>query len=190
MDNPALDTRPMGKQETMPLGIVLERRRVDHPWKDHTWVPVGVIPGAPARDPGGDWLLLKSGDGWARYHSGTLPLELFRKETDAYKLSLGQVPPRLFVILRTDEDAGATHEVAPFAVTASSTEALDYLDSAEDIVEPVPMPPDVVAFVRDFVEHHHVDEPFFKRKRKRHQSDDSDTRAPGTGVRDRGDRRG
>jgi len=168
MDHPATETRPMGKQETMPLGIVLERRRLDHPWKDRAWVPVGVIPGAPARDPSGDWLLLKQGDGWARYHGGTLLLDLFRKETDAYKLSLAQVPPRLFVVLREDEDDGATHEMVPFAVTASPTEAQEYLDSSEDIVESVPMPVEVVAFVRDFVEQHHVDEPFFKRKRKRY----------------------
>ena len=185
MSNPATDVRPMGKQETMPLGIVLERRRLDHPWKDHAWVPVDVIPGAPARDPSGDWLLLKEGDGWARYHCATLPLELFRKETDAYKLTLAQVPPRLFVILRTDEDAAAEHEVAPFAVTASSTEAQDYLDTSEDIVEPVPMPAEVIAFVYDFVEQHHVDEPFFKRKRKRH-----DSNAPDTRTSDRGGRHG
>ena len=183
MDNPVADARPMGKQETMPLGIVLERRRLDHPWKDHAWVPVDVIPGAPERDPGGDWLLLKAGDGWARYHSATLPLELFRKETYAYKLALAQVPPRVFVILRTDEDAGAVHEVAPFAVTASTSEAQDYQDTNDDIVEPVPMPAEVVAFVRDFIEQHHVDEPFIKRKRERHNPDAADTRSSGRGGR-------
>ncbi|MHA1599479.1 MAG: DUF3305 domain-containing protein [Alphaproteobacteria bacterium] len=171
MDNPAIDVRPMGKQETIQLGIVLERRCLDHPWKDHAWVPVDVIPGAPARDPHGEWLLLKEGEGWARYHSGTLPLELFRKETDAYKLTLAQVPPRVFVVMREDEDAGATHEMVPFAVTASPTEAQDYLDSSEDIVESVPMPAEIVALVRDFIEQHHVDEPFFKRKRKRYDPD-------------------
>ena len=173
MSHPVIE---MGNQETMPLGIVLERRRLDHPWKDHTWVPVSVIPGAPARDPSGEWLLLKHGDGWARYHGGTLPLDLFRKETDAYKLTLAQVPPRIFVVLREDENAGSAHEMVPFAVTASPTEAQEYLDSSEDIVESVPMPVEVVAFVRDFVEQHHVDEPFHKRKRKRY-----DPRAVGGG---------
>ena len=179
MGDSSIEERPMGKQETIPLGIVLERRRLDHPWKDHDWIPVGVIPGAPERDSHGEWLLLKEGDGWARYHCGTLPLELFRKETGAYKLTLAQVPPRVYVVLREDEDAGAMHEMVPFAVTASPVEAEEYLDTSEDIVESVPMPPDVVAFVRDFVEHHHVDEPFHKRKRKRY-----DPRAGG------GERRG
>jgi hypothetical protein len=33
------------------------------------------------------------------------------------------------------------------------------------------MPPELVAFVHAFVEQHHVDEPFIKRKRKRHNPD-------------------
>jgi len=32
-------------RETLPLGIVLERRKIDNPWVDHTWRPVAVIPG-------------------------------------------------------------------------------------------------------------------------------------------------
>jgi len=168
MNQPAAKTDPMGNQETLALGIVVERRRVDHPWKDHAWVPVDVIPGAPPRDPRGEWLLLKTGDGWSRYHCGTLPLTLFRKETGAYNLSLAQAPPRVFVVLREEADPESAHEVVPFAVTASPTEAEEYLDSSEDIVEPVPMPAELVAFVRDFVAQHHVDEPFIKRKRKRY----------------------
>lgn len=174
MDGSGAKAGSLGKQVMVPLGIVIERRRLTHPWKDHAWAPVDVIPGAATRDPRGDWLLLKEGDGWARYHSGTLPLNLFSKETEAYKITLSQVPPRLFVILRADDNAGAAHEVVPFAVTASASEAQEYLDSAEDIVEPVPMPDGVIALIRDFIDQHHEDVPFIKRKRKRF-----DPKAPG-----------
>ncbi|HEX9789613.1 MAG TPA: DUF3305 domain-containing protein [Kiloniellales bacterium] len=176
MDGSGARAGLLGKQVTVPLGIVLERRRLDHPWKDHSWMPVDVIPGAPAREPRGEWLLLKEGEGWARYHSGTLPLNLFRKETEAYKITLAQVPPRLFVILRTDDSAGSAHEVVPFAVTASASDVQEYLDSSEDIVEPVPMPAAVVALIRDFIDQHHEDVPFIKRKRKRF-----DPKAPRSG---------
>ena len=37
--------------ETMPVGIVVERRDSSHPWADNIWLPVAVIPGAPAMDP-------------------------------------------------------------------------------------------------------------------------------------------
>ena len=178
MGEPASESQPLARHETLPVGIVLERRRLDHPWKDHAWVPVDVIPGAPARDPRGDWLLLKEGDGWARHYSGTLPLELFRKETEAYKLNLAQIPPRLFIVLRAGDYAGTMHEVTPFMVTASPFEAQDYLDSGDDMVETVAMPIEVIAFVQSFVDQHHVAEPFTKRKRKRYDADAALTAAP------------
>jgi hypothetical protein len=156
----------MAIEESLPLGVVLERRRSNHPWQDFVWRPVGVFPGAADRDPAGEWTLLREGDGWAQYHAGTLRLSLFRRETDGYLLALSQEPPRLFLVLRTD-DLDAAHEVTPFLVTASPVEAQEYLDGSDVMVEPVDMPPGVIGFVRDFVERHHVDVPFEKRKRKR-----------------------
>jgi hypothetical protein len=35
------------------------------------------------------------------------------------------------------------------------------------------MPPDLVAWVQAFVDKHHVDEPFYKRKRKRYDPDEA-----------------
>ena len=159
----------MDKQETLPLGVVLERRRSAHPWADHTWHPVAVLPGAPPCDPKGEWTVLREEEGVTGYHAGTLPLDLFPRETEGYKVNLSQVPPRLFVVLRSGEDAESTHEVVPFLVTVCPYEAQDYLDSGEELVEAVAMPPDVVAFVQAYVDRHHVDEPFYKRKRTPHR---------------------
>lgn len=169
----------MRNQEQLPLGIVLERRRIDNPWQDHTWQPVAVIPGAPALDPRGEWTLLAGGEGWARFHAGTLVLELFRKETEGYRMNLSQEPPRLFVVLRKGEDMDSSHDQVPFLATACPYEAQDYLDSGDEVVEPVAMPDSVIAFVQAYIDQHHVDEPFHKRKRKRHDTDDENfNRAP------------
>ncbi len=157
----------MKDQESLPLGVVLERRRIDNPWEDFDWRPVAVIPGAPARDPEGEWRTLDEGEDWVQFHSGTLPLELFRRETEGYKFNLSNDPPRVFVVVRGGEEAEVPHDVVPFLVTACPYEAQDYLDSGEDIVEGVPMPAVVLAWVQDFVDKHHVDEPFKKRKQKR-----------------------
>ena len=157
----------MKDQESLALGIVLEWRRIDNPWQDFEWRPVAVIPGAPACDPEGEWRVLGEGEDWIRYHGGTLPLELFRSETEGYKFNLSNDPPRVFVILRSGEDMGGDHDVVPFLATACPYEAQDYLDSGEDIIEGVPMPSVVLDWVHDFVDKHHVDEPFRKRKRVR-----------------------
>ncbi len=103
-------------------------------------------------------------DGWHQYHAATLPLELFRKETEAYLYNLGNREPAIYVVLREVEEDGAPHPIEVHLVTASPFEAQDYLDSGEDVVEPVAMPDDVRAWIERFVEEHHEEEKFFKRR--------------------------
>ena len=169
----------MDSTESVPLGVVVERRSIDHPWKEFDWRPVAVIPGAPALEPGAEWTVLREGEDWVRYHCGTLPLELFRRETEGYKVNLSQDPPQVFVLLRSEDDPQSRHEFLPFLVTASPYEAQDYLDSGEDIVEAVTMPDDLVAFVQSFVDAYHVDEVFHKRRRQKARTgDDAFSRRP------------
>lgn len=155
--------------ERLPVGIVVERRRSDHPWIDHTWRAVAVIPGAGELNPRGEWKELETGEDFVRFHAGTLDIELFRKETEAYRVNLTQEPPRVFVVLRKVSEADeAAQELYPILATVSPYEAQDYLDSGEEIVDSVAMPDALIAFVSQFVGEHHVDEPFYKRKRKRY----------------------
>ena len=159
------------KMQTVPLGVVIERREIDHAWQSHTWVPIAVIPGAAATD---GWRELAQGEGWIRYHVATLAMELHRKETEAYRANLSSARPAVFVMLAETDEMDAEHEVEATLLTASPYEAQDYLDSGEIIVEGVPMPDGVIAFVQAFVDRHHVDEPFVKRKRKPHDSNRDD----------------
>lgn len=148
----------------MPVGIVVERREIDNEWQSHEWKPISVIVGAPEIS---EWRALATGEGWAHYHAATLELELFRKETESYLVNLANQPPLLYIVLRTtDDDLDAEHEIVPFLVTASAFESQDYLDSGEDIVEGIPMPDGIIAWVQKYIDEHHVDEPFIKRKRK------------------------
>lgn len=158
----------MSNVESMRLGIIVERRKVDHPWQDHTWVPVEVVPGAPdLEDSGaGSWRLLDKGPGWARYHSATLLLELFPKETEAYRINLTSARPVVYVVLRRREE-GEEPEIEPFHVTVSTDEVQEYLNAGDDIVEGVPMPLPLRAWVEDYVARYHQDVPFVKRARKR-----------------------
>jgi hypothetical protein len=154
-------------QERLPLGVVVERREIENRWIKHRWTVVAVVPGAPPLDPRAEWRELASGEGWVHFHAGTLPLSLYPRETEGYRLNLSQQPPRLFVVLRDGADMDSRHDRVAALVTACPYEAQDYLDSGEEQVEAVTMPEAVAAFVSDFVERHHVDERFEKRKRKR-----------------------
>ncbi len=155
----------MEKQISMPVGIVVERRELRNRWQKLAWKPVGVLPGAA--EIGGCKEVMR-GEGWVHYHMDTLPLELHRKETLAYKTNLNDHPPKLYVVLRPQEDPTIEAEVVPFLVTASPYTAQDYLDAGDEIVEGVTMPDGIIAWITAFCDHHHVDEPFKKRQRKKH----------------------
>ncbi len=146
----------------MRVGVVVERRKIDHPWQEYSWRAVDVVPGAA---PSRDWRVLVEGDGRTRYLAGTLTIELFAKETDAYRHNLTQRAPTVFVVLRRDDGSDERPYKALHA-TVSPAEAQEYLDGGDDLVEAVPMPAAVAAWMRDYIARHHVDVPFQKRRRR------------------------
>lgn len=148
--------------ESMPVGVVVVRQEIDNPWQDHVWQPVEVLPGAP---PVEGWKELARGDGWVQYHAGTLALELFRKETEAYKINLEGEKPVVYVVLSEREDDDDDFPYALRRVTVSPFEAQDYLDADDAIVEPIRMPEQVVAWIDAFIAEHHTEETFKKRQR-------------------------
>ena len=152
----------MTKLESLDVGVVVERRRIDHPWQEWEWKPVGVFVGARAQS---DWEVVDEGDGWTRFHAATLPVELHRRETEAYVLNLETEQPSVYIVMREDDDGETGHPYYISLVTANPYEAQDYLDSGEEIVERVQMPEPVLAWLTHFVDQHHVEEKFIKRQR-------------------------
>ena len=159
----------MQRTETLTVGIVVERRDSSHPWQDQLWRPVAVLPGAAAADPSGPWKTLRTGPGWEHYLAGTLTVEIHRTDTEAYRDCPAADPPRVFVVLQ--EDLEGEHEVRPFLATVSTYEAQDYADAGENIVEGVPMPESMIAWLRAFTDAHHVEQPFRKRRLRRSKED-------------------
>ena len=158
----AREDKGLERMLTMPVGVVVERQQIDNPWQKWRWRPVAVITGAAPPAAGSE---LARGPGFVRFFGGTLPLELHRKETEAYKRNLSNRPPSIYVALRSDSECPGDMDYRPVAVTASPYLAEDLLDG-EDIVEALAMPGGLIAWVQAFIDRHHVDEPFVKRKRK------------------------
>ena len=150
----------------MDISVVLERRDVDHPWKDHDWAAVAVQPADSAAENDGSWREIGRGDGWVRYVAPALTLQVFARETEGYKYNLSNDVPAVYLVWREDEDSPA--EISPFHATVCPYEAQTYLDGDEEQVESIPMSEEVAEWLADFVEVNHVDEPFYKRKRKPH----------------------
>jgi hypothetical protein len=155
----------MSADAVMPVSVVIERRETGNQWDDHLWRPIGALPRTDL-EPG---QVLAEGDGWSQYYGGVLDIELYRGETDGYRTNLSQDQPLVYVVLRRNMGAGAL-EFEPFMATACPYEAMAYGEGNEDVVEGVPMPPEVVKWLSEFVAVHHVDRPFVKRKNK-HRKD-------------------
>ena len=148
---------------SLPIGIVVEKRKSNHPWADWSWKPVAVFVDLEYAE--APPLKLLSGEDFEQFHAGTLPLNLHRKETEALRLNLMLAEPELYVVLRENEESGSDFPFVPYLVTASSYDAQDLADTGDDIIEKVAMPETIAAFIQAFVEEHHVEEEFKKRRR-------------------------
>lgn len=159
----------MEKTETLLVGIVVERRKIDHAWTDWSWKVIDIVVGPPPIE---DWTVLRSGEDWTWFHAGTMPVELHAKEAEAYVFNMKALKPAIYVVLTDDEDDEVDISLRVHLVTASPYEAQDYLDSGEDMVESMEMPPEIVVWIDAFIAEYYVEEPFIKRQRDKHKIED------------------
>ena len=166
-------------QETTEVGVIVERRVLNNPWVDHAWMPVAVLAGAPSAAP---WTVLDATPETTRYYAGAFQLEFFESETARYRDNLQSGRPSLWVSLRqTDTPPG----VALYLVTADPSEGEALTEPGTDIIEVVPMPQELQERLAAFVEAHHVERPFVKRKRDRADPEAMATRPPIARYRDK-----
>lgn len=151
--------------QTMPLGIVMRRSPGVTPWAKWSWRAISVMPGAGRAD----WKLLREQDGVAEFHVGTHQLELHGAECEAYLAGLSDKVPAIYVVLRPTLNADKPYSV--LLTTASPYEGQDYADNGEDLVEKVPMPDGLIAWVRDFAAKYYEEEVFVKRRRDKKRID-------------------
>lgn len=90
-----------------------------------------------------------------------LQLSLRKADADGYYLNVSTAEPRVFVLWRDENGRGV-----PGLVTASYSEASCWMDAGEN-VDSVSMPPELFAWVGEFVEQNYRPEP---KKRFRPQS--------------------
>jgi hypothetical protein len=109
------------------------------------------------------WTKLSHDGGAVTFYAGDAVLELYRSETGNYRDNLA-ADNALWVILRP-ASGDFPYELAK--VTADPTEAEAYAGAGDNIIEMVPMPGALRELVEGFIAEHHVERPFFKRKRTR-----------------------
>jgi hypothetical protein len=148
-------------RETLEIGVVVERRRLNNPWADHAWMPVAVLAGAPRAEP---WTVLDETPEATRFYLGSHQLEFFSSDTGGYRDNLRSGRPSIWVALAP---ADAEPGIALQTVTADPAEGEAFTESGAYTVEAVPMAPEIQARLAQFVAAHHVERAFFKRRRDR-----------------------
>lgn len=158
-----MSSRTDSWKRELPVGAVVRRTPGVTRWARDIWTPVAVIPGAPEAF----WKeMVRNGD-VVDYHAGTVTMELFRADVEGYLVSLNMAVPSVWVVLDRDTTGQSPAGWVVTTITASAHEALDTLYSGESIVEPVPIPESLAAWIKEFIDMHFVDEPFKKRRRDR-----------------------
>ena len=150
----------MSQGEAVSVGIVVERRRTGNPWQPEAWRAVDVLPGLPEAAP---WTPLGRGEGWERFYAGPAEIELYAGETAAYRDNLEGSRPAVYVVLR--RGAGEPG-IAVHLATVDPGEAEAHSEVGDDQVEAVPLPRPIAGWMADFVARHHVERPFYKRRRE------------------------
>jgi hypothetical protein len=143
----------------IPVGVVVERRKARSAWVDFLWRPVSVFAGKPTVAP---WTPLDTEADTTLFFAGQAVIELHRTETTNYRDNLASGTPALWIALRP---VASERPYEILAVTADPAEGEAFTDAGSNLVEAVPMPPDVVEVVVKFIAQHHVARPFVKRQR-------------------------
>lgn len=145
---------------SIPVGVVVERRKAKSIWTEFLWRPVSVLVGKPSAAP---WTPLDMEADRILYYAGDAVIELHRTETTYYRDNLASTAPKLWVVLNP------TASEPPYellAVTADPAEGEAFTDAGSNLVESVPMPPEIAEAVSQFIATHHVERPFVKRRRQ------------------------
>ena len=159
---PALDVSVIMRRE--PIVGAMSR------WQSHRWVLENVILEGEASSSIVDKsaTLLIENDSIERWKHAGYIAELFTDDTEGYYLNVTTDAPCWFVLWRMEEEPGITDEpiAKPEMVSLSYNDAGRWLD-AQETVEQVPLPSEVVVWLQAFVDEHHVIE---TKKRKRPES--------------------
>jgi hypothetical protein len=146
--------------EHRSIGVIAEWQAVDNPWIDHRWRVTAILDGAPGLP---EWTCLEETPGLRRYYAGAADLALYPRETDTLRHNLASAAPAIYVFLRATRDPPW---MALLGATVCVGEAHAHADTGSDLVEAVPMPAEIVAWVADFVARNHVEEEPFRRRRE------------------------
>ncbi|MCA3239232.1 MAG: DUF3305 domain-containing protein [Curvibacter sp.] len=157
------------KQPSLQVAVLMRKERISGPmsqWQPWRWVLADVVMNEPTF--GSEPRRLRQDENGEQWLHPGFAVELFRDDAEGYYLNATTPAPCWFVLWRMEEEATVADEPIPrpAAVSVSYHDAGRWLD-AQETVEQVPAPPEVVAWFKTYADEHYKIEP---KKRKRPDS--------------------
>ena len=147
------------------VAVIMRCEHIDNRWQPWRWSLAEVVVHEPTF--GSEPRPLIQDEREQRWLFPGFRVELFRDDAEGYHLNVESPAPCWFVLWRMDEATEGGEPIPqPQAVSLSYHDAGRWLD-AQETVEQVPAPPEVVEWLRAFVDAHYQPEP---KRRQRPQS--------------------
>jgi Protein of unknown function (DUF3305) len=147
-------------EQTLQVGLVLERRTLTGAWGGIAWRPSAIFPTAPDV---AAWTPLGRSTEVERFYAGEVAICLYSTDTANYRDNMESGAPKLWVVLCPTD---AEPPVTVMLVTADPAEGEANTEAGTNIVETIDMPTEISAIVEAFVAAHHVERPIIKRRRE------------------------
>ena len=149
----------LGPNRWYPLAVIMQRTALKNRWVSEQWEAKGVV-----RDTGAENTaprVIVEREGLTQMLFPGFRVTLSKDEAEGYYLNLTSPEPKVFVLWRPEDGIAR-----PERITASYGEGTRWADSGEQ-VDGVPLPPELMAWMAEFVEAHYEPEP---PKKKRYAS--------------------
>jgi hypothetical protein len=135
------------------VAVILRKERIEGAmsrWQTWRWVLDDVVQQEAGF--GSEPRLLYKNESGERWIHGGLRVELFQDDCEGYQLNATTPTPGWFVLWRMEEEASVADEpiARPVVVSLSYIDASRWLD-AQETVEQVPAPADIVEWLKTFI---------------------------------------
>lgn len=144
---------------TRIVAVIMEQVTLANRWASERWEAKGVVPEVP--DSNLTERIIVEERGLKQMLFPGLTLRLQRDEAEGYYLNITSPQPKVFVLWRMRDGTAR-----PEQLSVSYHEGARWMD-AEETVDGVPLPPDLVPWIAEFAAEHYKPEP---RKKVRYAS--------------------
>jgi hypothetical protein len=146
---------------SIPVGVVVERRKAISQWAETLWRPVAVLVGSPDV---AAWTVLAQDGHRVAYYAGSSEIALYGSEVENYRRNLSSETPAVWVVMH------ATAGEPPYVIGGVSVDPAEgerWSETGTAIVEAVAMPAAVRDEIAAFVAQFPAQPNFVKRQRDR-----------------------